>query len=148
MERIQSNRFKCRNLPADYEVLDQMTTKPTATLVTSSLCGAILLTKEDYLFLGSLVLFMSVYGLIFSRSTVLIEFCKDFVIFYLDERREECYVIYWNEIVHYDYKSSLFNTDYVRIILSDGSEHTFKSLAKHQVIRNFDQHVHLLENDD
>lgn len=148
MVRMQSNRLKCRNLPDDYLPIDQMTNKPTEILVISAISGLVLLMDEDLLFMGSIVLFMSIYSLIFSRSVILIEFCKDFVIFYLDEKREECYVIYWNEIIHYEYKSNHFNSDVIKIVLLDGTKLEFKCLSRRQVLKYFKNYVHLLEHDD
>lgn len=147
MEKIQSNRLKCRNLPADYEVLDKTTSKPLGSLATVALCGLVLMITPDYMFLGSLIAFVSFYSLFFSPTVVLVEFCDEFVIFYLDDKRENCYVIYWNEIAGYEYKAQWINPDYVKITLMDGSVHSFKCLSRQQLMRNFQKHVHLISEE-
>lgn len=146
--KVKSNRYKCRNLPANYEVNAKIKSKPVITLAFIACVGVILLFEGSYFFVGVLLLFFSGYSIFFSKNQTTVEFSNDFMIFYLDDRSEECYLIYYNDIEDYEYKRKLFDTDVVRIKLKNHKLLEFKSLDKYKVQKNFEKYVHLKKIED
>ena len=67
--KIKSNRFKCRNLPANYEVNARVKSKPVLTMCFIAVAGLILIFQNSYFFMGVLLLFFwYVFALIFKES--------------------------------------------------------------------------------
>ena len=146
--KIKSNRYKCRNLPANYVVTAKIKSKPVVTLGFIAGVGVILLFQDSYFFIGVLLLLFSGYSLFFSKNQTTVEFSDDFVVFYLDDHADECYMIYYNDIEDYEYIRRLFDTDVVRIRLKDHKLLEFKSLDKYKVQKNFEKYVHIEKIED
>lgn len=149
MEKIKSNHLKCRNLPYDYEIIDRIDSKPVIGLATLAIVGFSALSSQ-YFMLGAVIVFFSFYGLINMKNNTLVVFTDAFVIFYLDDKKEDCYLIYWDEILDYRYITKPFETDMIEITLIDGKKVQFKSLSRPILMRNFKKYVRRneLDNDD
>ena len=147
--KIKSNRFKCRNLPANYEVNARVKSKPVLTMCFIAVAGLILIFQNSYFFMGVLLLFFGMYSLLFSKNQTTVEFSDDFVIFYLDDHGGECYLIYYADIESYEYQRKLFDTDIVRIKLKNQKILEFKSLDRRKITKNLEKHVaHKIEDDE
>ncbi len=150
MEKIRSNHLKCRNLPYDYEVVDQIDSKPVIGLAALAIIGFFTLGSQ-YFMIGAVLIFMSFYGFINMKNDTLVVFTDSFVIFYLDNHKEDCYLIYWDEIMDYRYINKPFETDLIEITLINGKKIQFKSVSKPILMRNFKKHVKKrieIDNDD
>lgn len=146
--KIKSNRFKCRNLPAEYKVRATIKSKPIVTMGLIAVIGVILLFQNAYFFVGVLLLFFSCYSLFFSKNMTTIEFSDEFVIFYLDDHLDECYMVYYDDIENYEYKRKLFDTDILKIRLKNQKILEFKSLDKMKVQKNMHKYVHVQKTVD
>lgn len=150
MEKIKSNHLKCRNLPYDYEVEDRIDSKPVIGLAILAIVGFSTLGSKFFV-LGSACIFISFYGFINMKNNPLVVFSDEFVIFYLDDHKEDCYLIYWNEILDYHYIHKAFEPDWIEITLINGKKVQFKSLSRPVIMRNFKKHVVIqkqLDNDE
>ena len=143
--KIKSNRFKCRNLPANYVVDARIKSKPIISMCFVAVTGFILLFQDSYFFMGVLLLFFSGYSLLFSKNQTTVEFSDDFVVFYLDDHHGECYLIYYTDIENYEYQRKLFDTDVVKIKLKNQKILEFKSLDRRKIQKNFKKHAKMLD---
>lgn len=112
--------------------------------------GIVLIFMKSYMFVGILLLGMALFGLIFSKNPVTVEFSDQFVIFYLDDHQEDCYLVYYEDIDRYEYKRKVFDTDVLQIVLKNQKVLEFKSLDKKKVTKNLNQHVksHVIDDEE
>lgn len=148
--KIKSNRFKCRNLPKNYDVKAVVKSKPIFMMCLALALGIVLIFMKSYMFVGILLLGMALFGLIFSKNPVTVEFSDQFVVFYLDDHQEDCYLVYYEDIDRYEYKRKVFDTDVLQIVLKNQKVLEFKSLDKKKVTKNLNQHVksHVIDDEE
>ncbi len=148
--KIKSNRFKCRNLPTGYEVKDTVGTKSTFTLILLAGVSVGMILQKSYFLIGILLLCMSLYILIFSKNKAAIEFCDRFMIYYIDDSHEDCYLIYYDEIDDYEFKRRFFDTDLFLLRLKNQKVIEIKCLDHKKVSKNLSKYVkhQKIEEDD
>lgn len=146
--KVKSNRFKCRNLPKNYEVRTQIKSKPVFMLIVGIIVGCFLLLQKTSFFVGIFLIGMGIFGLLSTKNPTTVEFSNQFMVFYLDDRHEDCYLIYYDDIDHYDYKRKIFDTDVVSITLKNRKVLEFKSLDRHKILKYLDKNVRVEIEDD
>lgn len=146
--KVKSNRFKCRNLPKNYDVNVQIKSKPVTMLVLGIIMGCMILLQQKYFFVGIFLIGMGIFGLIFSKNPTTCEFSNQFVVFYLDDHEEDCYMIYYDDVDHYEYKKKIFDTDTIKITLKNHKVLEFKSLDRKKILKNLDMNIHPIKIED
>lgn len=144
MNKIKSTRLKCRNLPYDIEPLDQINAKPLVALSCLIALGILLLFRQSLFFLGLFAIGVGIHGIFFAKDSILVEFNDQFAVFYMDDKREDCYVLYWEDVVQYEFIQKAFDTDQLSVELKDGQHVMFKVLNKRILQRNFKKYTHVL----
>lgn len=146
--KVKSNRFKCRNLPKNYEVSTQIKSKPVVMLTVGIVVGCFLLIQKTSFFVGIFLIGMGIFGLVSTKNPITVEFSNQFMVCYLDDHQEDCYLIYYDDIDHYDYKRKIFDTDVVRITLKNRKVFEFKSLDRHKILKNLNKKINVEIEDD
>ena len=115
---MKSKEIKSYNLPTDDEVLYHLEVKPYITLI-AMLCLGIGILMYDVSY-AVLLIGVSVYALLFLPSRVLLAFTKDYLIMQNKASRDDCVIIYYDEIVSWQYINT-HRVDTLVIELIDGT---------------------------
>lgn len=146
--KVKSNRFKCRNLPKSYTINEKIKSKPIMMMVVSGIVGAVLMIDQKLIAIGVVLVAISLYGLFLTKNHTIIGFGDDFVIFYLDDHEEDCYLIYFNDIERFEFVHSTFDVDRLKLELKDHRKLEFKLFERHKVESNFKKHLNMYHEDD
>ena len=95
--RVRSKILKIRNLPKTGEKRGEIKTKPYGLLLTFLVIGIALLFTSYYVF-GIVLVGLFLYYLLFIKNALLVEFFDTYAVFYLNNGKDECYVLFWNDV--------------------------------------------------
>lgn len=102
-------------------MLHRVQLKPTVFLALMVMTGMIFVAAKPYLILGGIMMVMlGAFCLFVMPDGVLCEFTRDYLVLYNRRRSQDCMLIYWEDIVSWQYEWHA-NTDYLIIMLVDGS---------------------------
>lgn len=133
---VKSKILKIRNLPIDGKKVDQIKAKPYMFIIVILLFGIALLWTNFYL-LGILITLFFLYYLLFVKDTLLVEFYDYYVVFYLNNGKEECFLLFWEDIDHWDISCSRRECDVLNITLKNNETLALKCLARKKVEKYF-----------
>ena len=94
---VKSKVLKIRNLPTDGRKIDQINAKPYLVIAVFLFIGIALLFTRVYL-IGIVITFLFLYCLLFVKDVVLIEFYETYAVFYLNNGKEECFLLFWQDV--------------------------------------------------
>ena len=137
---VKSKILKTRNLPKDGKKLDSIGTKPYLIIILGIVLGIILLFTRFYLF-GIVLVILFLYYLLFVKNVVLIEFYDQYVVFYLNNGNEECFILFWNDILKWHICESRNDLDELHVILKNKKHVDLKCLGKKKIRHWFSQFV-------
>ncbi|MEG0423542.1 MAG: hypothetical protein RSA96_01635 [Erysipelotrichaceae bacterium] len=141
---MKSKNLKVRNLPQDKEPVDKINSKPYAFIVVFLLMGTYMIITKYY-FLGILIVAVFLYNLFFIKNRVNTEFYDDYVVFYNENDKEECFILFYDEIREWKYIRGRFDVDTLEVTFRDGKRIKFKSLSKGKMLKHFRDHAYRLE---
>lgn len=139
--KTRSNRYKKRNLPENYSVIDVIKIKPIFAMFVFLLIGSIMVFSTNYKLIGGVFALIGGYTLFFAENKVSVEFSNDFMVVYLEDQEEECFLIYYDEVESYRYRARMYQTDYVQIITKDRKMFEFKSLDRRRMKKFLKTHL-------
>ncbi len=116
---MKSKALKTDNLPENREVTYRINAKPFITLGLLLAAGTALAFYPGYVYVGVTMVAISIFALAFLPSRVLLEFSDDYVVVYHRVNQQECELIYYDEIVSYQYVRKAHN-DYLIFELENG----------------------------
>jgi len=125
---VKSKELKHYNLPEDRVILGQIDAKPTAALYILLAIGSCLITVKQIIW-GSSIILLSIVGIILLPKRVLIEFYYDFLVLYNHANKNDCEIIYYEDVVKWKYVSGL-GYDTLKITLVDNSLHLIDGFSK------------------
>lgn len=137
----KSNRYKCRNLPTNYPVNATIKSKPIFAMWVFLVIGVLMMFSTNYKYIGVVFALLGGYTLFFTKNNVSIEFSNDFMVVYLDDQSEECFLIYYNEVEGYRYIARMYQTDYVQVITKNKRMFEFKSLDRRRLRKNLQKYL-------
>ena len=137
---VKSKILKTRNLPKDGKKLDSIGTKPYMIICICIVLGFFLLFTRFYLF-GIVLVILFLYYLLFVKNVVLIEFYDQYAVFYLNNGNEECFLLFWNDILKWNISESRNELDELHIVLKNREHVDLKCLGKKKIKRWFSQFV-------
>lgn len=137
---VRSKVLKIRNLPKDGNRIDYVNAKPYLFIIICLLIGTGLLFTRVYI-LGILMLGLFLYYLIFVRNMILIEFYETYAVFYLMNGRDECFLLFWEDIEHWDITSSRGEIDVLNIRLLNHETIALKCPMKKKVVQYFKRYA-------
>lgn len=133
---VKSKVLKIRNLPADGKKIDQINAKPYLVIIVFLLIGISLLFTRVYL-IGIVITFLFLYYLLFVKDVVLIEFYETYAVFYLNNDRDECFLLFWEDVAKWTITSSRNDLDVLNIELRNHQCIALKCLSRKKVEKYF-----------
>ncbi len=132
---MKSQAIKIRNLPESSGAPYTVHVKPVAFLACIGLAGiGLLFTKTTASGVGVVLILVSVFSLLMLPDRNLIRFTPDFLVLYNHRNAEMCTIIYWDEIVNWQYEYHK-NADRLVLSLVDGSSQSIELYSKRPIIR-------------
>ena len=123
---MKSQVIRKRNIPSDAYVTHRIQLKPKLTMDIVHLSGVIFIAAKPYLMLvGAMLVTLAFFCLFVMPDGVLCEFTRDYLILYNRRDRSECMLVYWDDIVSWQYEWHPV-TDMLSITLVDGSTETLE----------------------
>jgi hypothetical protein len=132
---MRSQKIRTRNLPETKGKTKTVHLRPTAFLTVLLVIGAaFLFLPSPWAGFGIWMVLLSLFGLIIMPNRKLCQFTEDYLILYNLHDQEECTILYWNEIVNWQYEWHPYY-DQLDINMIDGSTETQEMFAKRSVAR-------------
>ena len=134
---MKSKVLKIRNLPEDMQILNEVKVKPIGTLIFLLLAsGLFILSGSTIAVLGVVLLAVSIYALLVMPDRILMQFTEDYVVLYNRKNRDECMLIYWDEIMRWQYQKHN-NEDMLVLNLIDGQTEAIECFNRNRTVSYF-----------
>ena len=118
---MKSQVIKVRNLPDWTHQPHTIHVKPVAFLALMGIAGiALFVSGTPWVGVGLILSISSVFALLMMPDRILIQFTPDYMILYNHRDRDTCTVIYWEDLVNWQYEFHP-NYDTLSCFLTDGS---------------------------
>lgn len=140
MVNVKSKILKIRNLPKDGKRIDHVNAKPYLFIMVCLLIGIAFLFTQIY-FVGIIITVLFLYYLVFVRDVVLVEFFEQYAVFYLNNGKDECFLLFWEDIVTWEIINNRNDLDHLNIVLRNQESITLKCLSKKKVTKYFTQYA-------
>ncbi len=125
---MESKELKRYNLPEDRQLLGVIDAKPSLILFIIFLVGLFLLVIRQYV-LGTIVIAVATLSFVLLPSRVLIEFYYDYLVLYNHADKNDCEMIFYDEVVKWRYIFGM-TYDYVELTLVDDSTHVVDAYSR------------------
>lgn len=127
---MKSQVIRIKNIPDYISVRQRVQLKPTLTLVLMIMAGMLFVAAKPYLVLGGIMMTMlGAFCLFVMPDGVLCEFTKEYLILYNRRHRSDCMLVYWDEIVTWQYEKHASSDDLL-IMLVDGSTEKLETYSR------------------
>ena len=73
--------------------------------------------RDSLYLIGIVITFMFLYYLLFVKDVTLIEFYDKYAIFYLNNGKDECFLLFWEDVEKWSISSSRNDLDVLNIVL-------------------------------
>ena len=134
---MKSKVLKIRNLPENMQILNEVKVKPIGTLIFLLLVsGLFIFSGSTVAVLGVVLLAVSIYALLVMPDRVLMQFTEEFVVLYNRKSRDECMLIYWDEILRWQYQKHN-NEDMLVLDLIDGQTEAIECFNRNRTVSYF-----------
>lgn len=133
---MKSQVIKTRNIPGD--VLKNayaVRVKPWALLLVTLFAGvAILIVKSYMIGLALPLVILTLFAILVMPDRILVQFSPEYMILYNRKDREECTLVYWDEVVSwaYEYHGAC---DCLAVILTDGRTEMVEMYSRRSIRR-------------
>ena len=125
---MDSKELKKYNLPEDRFLLAAIDAKPSFILFLIFMAGLTLVVIREYT-IGIVVTVLASLSYAVLPSRVLIEFYQNYLVLYNHANKNDCEMIYYDEVVKWRYVYGV-NYDYVELLLIDDSTHTIDAFSR------------------
>ncbi|MBR3356374.1 MAG: hypothetical protein IKG46_00795 [Solobacterium sp.] len=131
---MKSQTIKIRNLPHDpTRVTKTVNVKPIFLLIFVLLLGVAMAVFRPYLLAGGIILAgLAVFAIVVMPDRILCQFTDDYLVLYNTRERDECNILYWEEIVSWQYEWHP-SADLLVIQMLDGSTETQEMYSKRSI---------------
>ena len=136
---MRSKVLKTRNVPKNVAVIKRVTLKPIFLLSIPIVISAAILVFTSITILGISLLGLTSFFFFILPNHVLIEFTEEFLVLYNRKSKDECTLIYWDEIMNYEYQSNTTGADILSITLIDNTVYTSECFSRNSIILLFNQ---------
>ena len=138
---MKSQSIKTRNLPVMETQPYIVHVKPIAALAVIGLAGVgLLFTRSVWGGAGVVMILVSVFSLLMLPDRYLIQFTPDYMVLYNHRSMEECTIVYWDDIVNWQYEYHK-GFDVLVLSLTDGSTQTIELYSKRSIERFMNQYA-------
>lgn len=125
---MNSKELKRYNLPEDRYLLAVVDAKPSFILFLIFIIGLVLVVVRQYS-VGIVVTLLATISYVALPSRVLMEFYQNYLVLYNHANKNDCEMIYYDEVVKWRYVYGI-NYDYVELILVDDSTHAIDAFSR------------------
>lgn len=133
---MKSKKLKIRNLPKNEKQIDHITAKPMGILFGSVVLGFILFFTKYYL-IGTILFAMFFYELVCVKDYELVAFYETYAVFFIDKKKENCYIVYYDDILKWDYKTKWNSYDKIDLVFKNGNEVELRCMEKRKFKKYF-----------
>ena len=126
---MKSKELKVYNLPQDEQATMVIDAKPYNLLIGFVIVGILLVLFKISNLYGVGIIIVGICSIIFLPRTVLIEFFTNYLVLYNMASKDDCCLIYYEDVVSYEYKRGSLK-DYLYIELIDGSIKKIEAFSK------------------
>ena len=138
---MKSCVIKIRNLPEMKGTLHQIRVKPVAALSLIIVLGAVLIVRYPSFISAALgMIMMACFALSVMPDRTLMTFSDEFLVLYNQNDRSSCMLIYWDEVVNWQYEWHPV-TDLFIVNLTDGSSEAVEMYSKRKIVRCMNQYL-------
>ena len=132
---MKSQAIKVRNLPETDTAPYSVHVKPVAALAVMGLAGIGLLFSRSVLSgIGVIMIMISVFALLMMPDRILLQFTPDYLILYNHRNSGMCTIVYWDDIVTWQYEYHK-GFDVLVLSLVDGTSQSIELYSKRPIIR-------------
>lgn len=101
---MKSKTLKIRNIPKEPPIIATVRVKPTSQLIVLTFIGAIFFMFSEMLsYFGLVIICVCSFCLLVMPDRKLIEFTHDFIIIYNCKDRDDCNILFWEDILTWQY---------------------------------------------
>ena len=126
--------IKVKNLPEECANAPLVSVKPKILLILLLVVGLILIIFYPYYYIiGMCLLLISIFCIFALPDHELMRFTKDYIVLYNNRDRSLCYMVYWDEIVNWQYEYHT-SSDLLVLSLIDGSTQSVDAYSKSSII--------------
>lgn len=139
---MKSQKILIRNLPEDDgKKRKKIAVKPTTELYCMLLIGFIFFfINKPFALIAFTMILVSVFSLLILPDRTLCEFSNEWMALYNQHNKQECMMIYYEDIVAWQYEwHSAY--DIFSICLTDGSTETLEIFGKRRLVKLMNAHV-------
>ena len=129
---VKSKVLKIRNLPCDGKKLDTISSKPYGFICVLLIAGIILLCSNYYL-VGCVITIFSAYYLFFVKNIKLVEFFDRYALFYMNNGKDECFVLFWEDVDHWEFSKCKNDLDSLTITLKNHQSVSIKCVSRKKI---------------
>ena len=126
---MRSKELKSYNLDSGKTVIRELSTKPYVGLVTVVIVGIIISFTKLPIVYGATLIVVGLLVLFIFPNRVLVEFFDDFMVLYNRAEKNDCMIIYYDEIVSWWYVRGI-SLDELCIELEDGTIEKVNAYSK------------------
>lgn len=141
---IKSKILKIRNLPCNETRLDTISSKPY-TFICALLALGILLLCSSYYLIGVVVAIFSAYYLVAVKNVKLVEFYEEYAVFYLNNGKDECFVMFWEDVSQWEITGSRMDLDTLCVTLKNHQTISIRCVQRKKIQKYFQMHTCLKE---
>lgn len=138
---MRSKVIKVRNLPESETKPHNVNVKPTVFLCILLVIGVIFTFLKSYMMLmGFAMILLSLFALFIMPDRTLATMSPDFLVLYNCSNRDECNLIYWDEIVFWQYEWH-GSADLLVVGLIDGSTEAQEMFSRRSIAKWMKQYA-------
>ena len=136
---MRSKELKVYNLPLESKLEHEIDAKPYVGLGIMVLVGLIMITSSSTTVFGIILTILCLCFMVILPKVVLIEFFAEHMIMYNKASKEDCALIYYEDVVSYKYIIGVLK-DYLVVNLEDGSQEVSEAYSKLLFERYMNKH--------
>lgn len=137
---VKSKILKIRNLPCNETRLDTISSKPYAFICVILALGILLLCSSYYL-IGAVVSIFSAYYLLAVKNVKLVEFYENYAVFYLNNGKEECFVMFWEDVAQWEISGNRMDLDTLNVMLKNNQSISIRCVQRKKIEKFFQMHT-------
>jgi len=126
---MKSKELKTYNLPKDDMVVAQIDAKPNSLFIFVILIGVLSFMFKLPVAYGVTMIIVSLCAIAYMPRVVLMEFYQDYLVLYNRADKNNCVLIYYDEVSSWYYSWSA-NRDYLYIELENGNVEKIEAFSK------------------
>lgn len=133
---MRSQYIKIRNIPeAVIKSARTVRVKPWGLLIGLFLLGSVLIAVRSYtLGVAVPIMVLTLFSMVAMPDRILVQFASDYLIMYNRQDRSECTILYWDEILSWQYEYHR-SSDLLVVELTDGRTESVDMYSKFSIRR-------------